>query len=183
MEEGEGKTEHTSKRVRFFSSTLSANESHDDECAADTRAVRADELLQIYEQERGSLPAAAGLTPERRRHCAQRIRNGLSREDFAAAVRRAAATPFLAGEGARGWRASFDWLIANDTNLRKVLEGAYDAVEARASHTGFGARTMDRALYSELHVGTGPVAAECGARVRPEVLERIRAREAARGSP
>ncbi len=50
-----------------FSSTLSANESHDDKFAADTRAVRAEELLQIYEQERGSLPAAAGLTPERRR--------------------------------------------------------------------------------------------------------------------
>jgi hypothetical protein len=99
-------------------------------------------------------------------------------------VRRAAATPFLAGAGTRGWRASFDWLIANDTNLRKVIEGIYDAAETRAAAPGgFGARERDRALYSEIHVGRGPVAAECGARVRPEVLERVRAREAARGSP
>jgi hypothetical protein len=42
---------------------------------------------------------------------------------------------------------------------------------------------MDRMLYSELHVGAGPVAAEYGARVRPEAIERIRAREAARRPP
>jgi hypothetical protein len=57
----------------------------------------------------------------------------LSREEFAAAVRCAAATPFLAGEGARGWRASFDWLIANDRNVRKVIEGAYDSAGPRGS--------------------------------------------------
>jgi hypothetical protein len=159
-------------------------ENADGRITADVKASCAEQLLQIYEQERGGLPAAAGLTPERRRQCAQRIRAGLNREDFASAVRRAATTPFLSGEGARGWRASFDWLIANDTNVRKVLEGAYDAVETRASaQGGHGARTMDRGLYSEIHVGTGPIAAQCGARVRPEVLERIRAREAARGSP
>jgi hypothetical protein len=152
--------------------------------AADARATCAEELLAIYEQERGGLPAAAGLTAERRRQCGQRIKAGLKRDEFAAAVRCAAKTPFLTGEGARGWRASFDWLIANDTNLRKVLEGVYDAVETRAGASGApGGRRMDRSLYSEIHVGAGPVAAENGARVRPEVLERIRAREAGRRPP
>jgi hypothetical protein len=177
----------TPARVSLPLSLEPASQSCSDESAATgAAAIRAEELLRIYDQERGNLSPVAGMTPERKRHCTQRIRAGLSRETFAAAVRRAAATPFLAGEGARGWRASFDWLIANDTNVRKVLEGAYDAVETRASaHGGSAARQrpIDRALYSELHVGTGPVAAECGARVRPEVLERIRAREAARGSP
>jgi hypothetical protein len=148
--------------------------------------IPAEELLRIYERERGeTLPAAAGLTPERRRFCAQRIRAGLTAEQFAAAVRRAAATPFLCGEGARGWRANFDWLIANDTNVRKVNEGAYEPAAAPSATAArvTGGRPLDRALYAEIHAGAGPVAAQCGARVRPEVLERIRAREAARGSP
>ena len=140
----------------------------------------ADELLEIYERERGRLPAAVTLTPERRRQCALRVRAGLRSEEFGAAVRRAAATPFLAGEGARGWRASFDWFIANDTNVRKVIEGVY---EPASTPGGFAARASDRTLYSELHVGTGPVAADYGARVRPEALERMRAREAARRPP
>lgn len=36
------------------------------------------------------------------------------------------ATPFLRGNNDRGWRADFDWLIANDTNHVKVMEGKYD---------------------------------------------------------
>jgi hypothetical protein len=143
--------------------------------------VSAEEFLEIYERERGPLPAAVTLTPERRRQCAQRIRAGLGSEEFGAAVRRAAATPFLAGEGARGWRASFDWFMANDSNVRKVIEGVYEPADTRASaREGFAAQVRDRTLYSELHVGTGPVAADYGARVKPEVLERLRALEAAR---
>ncbi len=146
----------------------------------------AEELFAIYERERGTLPAAAELTGERRRQCALRRRSGLRPEKFAEAVRRAAATPFLAGQGARGWRANFDWLIANDTNVRKVTEGAYesgapgpqDENALRWRGAGWPAMTArERAVYSELHVGTGPVASDYGVRVRPEALERARARE------
>ena len=152
---------------------------------AGTKANPADELLEIYERERGNLPAALALTPERRRQCALRVRAGLRGGEFGEAVRRAATTPFLAGEGARGWRANFDWFIANDTNVRKVIEGVYEPAERPVTaRGGFAAtRPMDRTLHSELHVGAGPVAADYGARVRPEAIERIRAREAARRPP
>jgi hypothetical protein len=160
------------------------NEQQSESAATRPGTTGPEDLLQIYERERGNLPAVAGLTPQRRRQCTQRIRAGLSREEFAAAVRCAAATPFLAGEGARGWRASFDWLIANDRNVRKGIEGAYDSAGPRGSAPGgSGGRVMDRALYSEIHVGAGPIAAHSGAHPRPEVIERMRAREAARGSP
>jgi len=130
------------------------------------------------------LPAAAALTPERRRQCALRIRAGLGSEEFDAAVRRAAATPFLAGQGARGWRASFDWFIANDTNVRKVNEGVYEPSASPApAQVGFALRERERALYSELHVGTGPVAADYGVRAKPEAIEQMRARQAARCPP
>lgn len=37
-----------------------------------------------------------------------------------------AASPFLRGENAHGWKASFDWLFENDRNWVKVYEGQYD---------------------------------------------------------
>ncbi len=110
-------------------------------------------LAEIWEQERGSLPELRAMTPERLARCGERLRNATSRNsapssasprnaepaaapdsaiaqflsDFREAVRRAAATPFLCGAGPAGWRANFDWIIANDTNYLKVLEGRYDS--------------------------------------------------------
>jgi hypothetical protein len=153
-------------------------------------AAAAEELLEIYERERGELPAAGVLTAERRRRCARWLAGGFTAEEFRAAVRRAAATPFLAGEGNRGWQASFDWLIANRSNARKVLEGEYAPQPA-----GFTASTRARASRSraerhvpaDLYTGIGPRPADCGVRVNPEALERIRARASsdaqARASP
>jgi hypothetical protein len=39
---------------------------------------------------------------------------------------KAEATPFLKGDNDRKWKATFDWLMENDRNYLKVLEGAYD---------------------------------------------------------
>lgn len=36
------------------------------------------------------------------------------------------ATPFLRGKNDRGWVADFDWLVKNDENPARVLEGKYD---------------------------------------------------------
>ena len=132
-----------------------------------------EELLDIYEAERGALPPAHILTAERRGKCAQWLAAGFTAEDFRAAVRRAAATPFLAGAGERGWRASFDWLIADPGNARKVLEGEY-APMRRATTTS----RAERHGLADLYAGTGPRPADCGVRVNPAALERIRAREA-----
>lgn len=45
-------------------------------------------------------------------------------------------SPFLLGENDRQWKVTFDWLIENDTNYLKVLEGRYfkkqDAASIRA---------------------------------------------------
>jgi hypothetical protein len=131
-------------------------------------------LLEIYEDERGELPAAGALTPERRRRCAHWLAAGFTPEEFGAAVRHAAATPFLAGAGDRGWQASFDWLIANRSNVRKVLEGEYaPRGRARAAKS-----RAERRGLADLYAGTGPRPADCGVRVNPAALERIRARRA-----
>jgi hypothetical protein len=132
------------------------------------------QLLEIYEAERGSLPRAERLTPERRRQCVLRLTAGLASAEFRLAVRRAAGTPFLVGSGDRGWRANFDWFVANDTNIRRVLEGCYDARARTCDFPGAGNHSP-----AALYAGAPPAAALCGVRVNPAALERIRARDAA----
>jgi hypothetical protein len=90
-------------------------------------------LFEIYQQQNQSLPEVKALTAERLKKCRSRIdqavRDGCLEQylaDFSAAVKKAQQTPFLRGEGARGWRASFDWFVANHVNIYAVLEGKYD---------------------------------------------------------
>jgi hypothetical protein len=51
-------------------------------------------------------------------------------------VIKAQETPFLCGEGDRGWKADFDWLITNHLIIYAVLEGKYDAPAAAANRNG-----------------------------------------------
>jgi hypothetical protein len=146
------------------------------------------ELVEIYEQERGALPPAGAMTPERRRRCERWLAAGFTPEEFRAAARCAAATPFLAGNGDRGWQASFDWLIANRSNVRKVLAGAYaphpselapDSGKIRASRgEQKGSSRSERLGIADLYTGIGPRPADCGVRVNPAALERILGRQA-----
>ena len=137
-----------------------------------------EELLEIYEAERGELPPAGAVTTERLRRCAHWLAHGFTPQEFRAAVRCAAATPFLTGDGSRGWQASFDWLIANRSNVRKVLEGEY-APQGRARARKSRARD-ERPGPADLYTGAGPRPVDCGVRVNPAALARIRAREAQR---
>lgn len=45
-------------------------------------------------------------------------------------------TPFLWGKNGRGWRCDFGWLVANDLNWRKVMEGKYDGSAPKGYDTG-----------------------------------------------
>jgi len=90
-------------------------------------------LLDIYRQQNQLLPEVKALTSERLKKCRSRInqavRDGCLEQylaDFSSAVKKAQQTPFLRGEGTRGWRASFDWFVANQVNIYAVLEGKYE---------------------------------------------------------
>ena len=85
---------------------------------------RPDAFLTAWNENRGDLSGVRELGDDRRKKLQTRIRGGLTIERFTEAVKRCSTTPFLAGS--KGWRADFDWLIANDSNLLKVLEGKYD---------------------------------------------------------
>jgi hypothetical protein len=138
--------------------------------------TRPEELLAIYEAERRELPPAGAMTRERRGRCERWLAAGFTPGQFRAAVRCAALTPFLTGDGSRGWQASFDWLIANRSNVRKVLEGEY-APQGR-SRAKKSRESADRRGPADLYTGAGPRPGDCGVRVNPAALARIRAREA-----
>jgi len=76
------------------------------------------------------LPLGAG----RRAKLRTRWKDADFRRSYKQVLTKIAASPFLCGQNDRGWRASFDWLIRNDDNWRKVLEGKYD--ERRTGETG-----------------------------------------------
>jgi hypothetical protein len=89
-------------------------------------------LFEIYESENKKLPQVQVRSGDRSAKCRSRInqaiRNGCLEQylsDFRAAVQKAQQTPFLCGQ--KGWRANFDWFIANHTNIYAVLEGKYDS--------------------------------------------------------
>ena len=158
--------------------------------------VSPESLLEIWQQERGELAEVRALSPERAARCAERISHARSKGkdiaqfllDFREAVARSAATPFLCGAGPAGWRANFDWLITNDTNYLKVIEGRYDAGAGFSEKAGmassgdagsWAARAVarDETVRRELNAGAGPVSMQNSARVRAGVINRVLHRE------
>jgi hypothetical protein len=102
-------------------------------------------LLEIYQQHNQSLPEVKTLTSERLKKCQSRIDQGVRDgcleqylADFTAAVKKAQQTPFLRGEGSSGWRANFDWFVANHVNAYAVLEGKYDGSGTGSNHGNGG---------------------------------------------
>jgi len=86
-----------------------------------------DQIVSLWNTNRGPFPEVLKLTESRRRKIQARIHADPEfPQKIEAAVSRAKQSPFLCGAGSRGWKADFGWFIANDTNYVAVLEGKYD---------------------------------------------------------
>ena len=83
----------------------------------------------------GALAKVHKVTKSRAAKVRLRMSEGLDIESFRTAVKACATTPFLRGDGGRGFRASFDWLMDNDKNLTKVLEGQYGSPLAESGRS------------------------------------------------
>ncbi len=85
------------------------------------------QIADKYRELCPNLPQIRTLSNRRKTHLSARWRqHGRSIELFEEAFRKLAASKFCNGENQRGWIATFDWLIKNDENMVKVLEGKYD---------------------------------------------------------
>ena len=93
-------------------------------CAAPPSNVTADELLQVWNKNRGTLPEAKALTPSRKKAAMVRLREEPDPNYWAEVVRTLANSSFCNGENDRHWRAGFDFLLKPDTHV-KATEGAY----------------------------------------------------------
>jgi hypothetical protein len=127
--------------------------------AAQDASVSPNILIEIYRQHNQALPEVKALTSERLKKCRSRInqavRDGCLEPylaDFTAAVKKAQQTPFLRGEGARGWRASFDWFVANNLNIYAVIEGNYDG-PAAGPNNGSGGSHANGGEYFDCDPG------------------------------
>lgn len=76
---------------------------------------------------KSDLIAARGLSLNRIVLCQKRLRERPLPE-WDALFKQMSESAFLNGKNNSGWRASFDWIIKNQDNALKVLEGKYDAV-------------------------------------------------------
>jgi hypothetical protein len=88
---------------------------------------RFDAICEIYNELLPELPKAEKVTESRKRALRKRIRDDLNRKEFDWWRRyflRVREYPFLLGDNDKGWFASLDWLI-RDESMQKVLEGIY----------------------------------------------------------
>lgn len=63
------------------------------------------------------------MTRKRVLGLSRRVLEGMKLDEV---LLKASKSDFLRGKNDRGWKMDFDWLISNDTNWVKVMEGKYD---------------------------------------------------------
>jgi len=66
------------------------------------------------------------ISKERKKHLRARWKEHPDISKWQALLSRMESSSFLKGQNEKNWAASFDWLISNDTNWLKILEGKYD---------------------------------------------------------
>lgn len=99
------------------------------------REKKREEYLSLFdlwnEVVTGILPTVRKpLSSDRQKKCAVRMKEH-SLQEWREIFRLMITTPFLCGSNDRGWQADFDWIIANDGNATKVLEGKYQNAGGR----------------------------------------------------
>ena len=86
-----------------------------------------DEIKNLFNELCPSYSKVISITEKRKPHIRARWEQFKGNmQIFETAFTKIEESEFCKGNNDRRWRASFDWLIANDTNIVKVLEGKYD---------------------------------------------------------
>ncbi len=71
------------------------------------------------------IKAVLDMSDNRRRHLKARLAEPQFANSWREIIDRVAASKFCQGGGPHGWITTFDWIIANNNNYLKVLEGNY----------------------------------------------------------
>ena len=90
------------------------------------------------------------LTPGREKHISDKIRVRIKADpnfilNYKECIDKIPQCPFLLGDNERDWRIDFDWLIKNNENYLKILDGNYDESKSMKSKTDINQIDPDEA--------------------------------------
>lgn len=91
--------------------------------------------IKEYYNSKNSFPKINKLTDSRKKKLLARVKEQ-GEENVIKAINIAANSDFLKGKNDRNWKMDFDWLIANDTNIVKILEGKYSSYKEPKEEKG-----------------------------------------------
>ena len=97
----------------------------------DTMPAPYSKIKNLFNSICKSYPQIKDITEKRKPHLKSRWAQLGGIDQFEAAFKKLEESNFCKGNNDRGWKATFDWLIKNDTNIIKVIEGNYDNKEGR----------------------------------------------------
>jgi hypothetical protein len=104
-------------------------EAYKEETEEETEGFSPDDMSRMWNDKCGpdsEISKVIKLTPERRKKCHARIKSlTLTPEKWQGVLDNIHANLFLTGKNDRKWVAGFDWIIRNDENIVKVVEGSY----------------------------------------------------------
>ena len=91
------------------------------------------EIVREYNEICTRLSRCSKITEKRKEHIKARIAQW-GMDEMILAFRKANDSDFLCGKNKRGWKANFDWIMQNEENMTKVLEGRYDNSGGGSTH-------------------------------------------------
>jgi len=102
---------------------------NENEIVNEIENINYNEIVNKYNSICKSLPKIEKLTESRKKKIKIRFFEIGGYEGFEKLFNLVESTPFLKGDNKQQWKADFNWLIENDTNYVKVLEGKYGKSE------------------------------------------------------
>jgi hypothetical protein len=78
---------------------------------------------------------ALPLSQKHLTHLRKRLKEPYFLTHWKEAIEKIPKTPFLRGEGPRGWRATFLFLIQNDANVGRIINGEFDGAVPKSGYT------------------------------------------------
>ncbi len=84
------------------------------------------EFMNAWNSLNFGLAKIKSLSTSRKRHIASRLKEA-SLDEWIYAMKKIGDSRFLCGENNSGWKIDFDWLIENETNRLKIIEGKYES--------------------------------------------------------
>ena len=110
------------KQKRNKSDTINKNDKNDKN---DKKTTLADQVKD-YWNTKTNLPAVRLLTTKRKNKLITRFKEAIFSENWQLIIDKVSDSSFCTGNNSTGWKAVFDWLIHDEGNYMKVLEGNYD---------------------------------------------------------